>query len=69
MPDTDEQVKQDEKAADAPAERTAVEERAEAPVLPPVERAPEPPEARVEARSETAAETRPEDLDSKRRGR
>jgi len=60
MPDTDEQVKQDEKAADALAERTAVEERAEAPVLPAVERAPEPPEARTEKRSEIAAETRPD---------
>jgi transcription termination factor Rho len=60
MPDTDEQVKQEEKAADAPAERTAVEERAEAPAPPPVERAPERAEARVETRPEAAAEARPD---------
>ena len=57
MPDTDEQVKQDEKPADALPEREAVEARVESPAPPPAERVAERTEAR-EARTEAPPEAR-----------
>jgi len=58
MPDTDEQVKQDEKPADALPEREAVEARVESPAPAPAERVAERTEARVEARTEAPPEAR-----------
>jgi len=64
MPDTDEQVKQDEKAADAPATGQAVEEPVARPEPPPVERAAEPrpevPAARPERADRAERSDRPE---------
>ena len=64
MPDTDEQVKQDEKPVEAPAvEREAVETRVESPAPPPAERVAE----RMEARTEAPAEARTERTDKPER--
>src|SRR6267142_113874 len=64
MPDTDEQVKQDEKPADAPTEREAVEARVESPAPPPAERVAErteaPPEARTDGGARAERTDRPE---------
>jgi transcription termination factor Rho len=60
MPDTDEQVKQDEKAADAPATSQALEEPAGRPAPPPAEPRPEPTAARPERADRAERSDRPE---------